>query len=144
MLDFLCEIKYPLLDLIECMIKMVNYKFFIIITDKARDYIFDNFKELNPEQQEAVLDKFNQYFENIEKQDTEYLKMCIPTINNVFFGPEMQCYVGHPLTRIVINHILPLNNLEIKFIVNDEGKLEAKLFKSTAEHSILSEDTKVE
>lgn len=90
------------------------------------------------------MDKFNQYFENIEKQDTEYLKMCIPTINNVFFGPEMQPYVGHPLARIVINHLLLLNNLEIKFIVNDEGELEAKLFKSTDEHSILSEDTKVE
>ena len=88
------------------------------------------------------MDKFNQYFENIEKQDVEYQKMCIPSINNVFFGPEMQPYVEHPLTMIVINHLLLLNNLEVKFIVNDEGKLEAKLFKSTAEHSMLSEKQK--
>lgn len=143
-LDFLCEIKYPLSDLIECMNKMVDYKFFIIITIRARDYIFDNFEELNPEQQQAVLDKFNKYFENIEKQDAEYLKMCIPEINNVFFNEKMQHYVGHPLTRVVINHLLLLNHLEIKFIINNEGELEAKLFKSTAEHSILSEDTKIE
>ena len=66
-LDFLCEIKYPLNDLVECMNK------------------FDNFKELEPEQQKVFLDRFNNYFENIEKQDAEYLKMCIPAINNVFF-----------------------------------------------------------
>ena len=143
-LDFLCEIKYPLSDLIECMNKMVDYKFFIIITSKARDYIFDNFDKLNPEQQQSVLDRFNEYFENIEKQNTEYQKMCIPTINNVFFNQKMQGYVGLPLTRIVINHLLLLNNLEIKVIVNNEGELEAKLYKSTIEHSILSDDTKVE
>ena len=111
---------------------------------KARDYIFDNFDKLNPEQQQSVLDRFNEYFENIEKQNTEYQKMCIPTINNVFFNQKMQGYVGLPLTRIVINHLLLLNNLEIKVIVNNEGELEAKLYKSTIEHSILSDDTKVE
>ncbi|MBR4720707.1 MAG: hypothetical protein IK057_02970 [Clostridia bacterium] len=144
-LDFLCEIMYPLVDLIECMNKMTDYKFLVIITHKTRNYIFDNFDKLNSEQQKAFLDRFNNYFENIEKQDAEYREICIPLINDVFFNENMQAHVGSPLTNLIIPHLLILNNLKIEIIASGDGAFELKLLKSPLEHpSITLEDTKTE
>ena len=130
-LDFLCEINTPLLDLIKYMKNMLKFKFLVVFSPCSMDYITKNFFTLSPEEQKTFLKEWDEYLKSIQAQDEKYKEICISLLNKVFGiqYENKENILNNPVLRITMPHILDLNNLKIELQITEDGEIKTKIYK---------------
>lgn len=128
-LDFLCEINTPLLNLIEHMKNMLKYKILVIISPYCFNYILKQYRNLKVYEQEAFIKEWYEFFDIIEQQDDKYKEICTFLLNHVFktqYSKERN-HLDNPIYKILAHNILVLNNMKVTINYTEEGKMDIKL-----------------
>lgn len=82
-IDFLCEINIPILELLGIMKKMVEYRFMITLTEHSFFHLLKQYSNSDPKTQDEIINAWKLYLNTAYTFDNKYkeiFKQCVSTV----------------------------------------------------------------
>ena len=129
-IDFLCEIDIPVLELLEIMKKMVNFRFMVTLTEHSFLYILGQYSNSEQEIQDQIIKLWNLYLNEAESYESSYkeiFKQCISTVYAKIYNNDID--KNSIFFQEFAVSCMKYNNLRIEINFNEEGELVLTTYK---------------
>ena len=129
-IDFLCEIDIPVLELLEIMKKMVNFRFMVTLTEHTFLYILGQYSNSEQEIQDQIIKLWKLYLNEAESYESSYkeiFKQCISTVYAKIYNNDID--KNSIFFQEFAVSCMKYNNLRIQINFNEEGELVLTTYK---------------
>ena len=129
-IDFLCEIDIPVLELLEIMKKMVNFRFMVTLTEHSFLYILGQYSNSEQEIQDQIIELWKLYLNEAESYESSYkeiFKQCISTVYAKIYNNDID--KNSIFFQEFAVSCMKYNNLRIEINFNEEGELVLTTYK---------------
>lgn len=125
-LNFLIGIGMELFDLLDCMKKMVEYRFLITLTTESIFYILSEYDNLeNIDMKEKCMEKWIDYLSTAESMEADYKNIFMQNMGRVYqTAMEHKIDVLNPIWRNFVFFFIKYNNIRIEVRIGEDGNYE--------------------
>ncbi len=121
-IDFLCDIKTPIITLFTYMERMLNMRFLIVITENTLLYIIDNYIKADNANKEIIIKKWEELLSKALDYETQYKNILAQTMRDAFIQVyPIYANVNIDIFDILIKYILKYKNVELFYVPNEDG-----------------------
>lgn len=129
-LDFLLNIKEPVIKIIHYMKQMLELRLMVIISKRTVDYISEYFLTVGENEQEKILVEWNDFLSSIETVGKEYKSIFTQVSTEVMRSKfsENETYDSE-IWSIFARYVFHYNGFFFRYGFNEEGELEIRTYK---------------
>ena len=129
-LEFLCNLNLDVLELLDYMKKMLEYRFVIIFNKMFVNKVRNAYLTAESQMQELIATAWEEYLTLINESDIEYKKQIIPVINETIRELDV---IETEKVDIILQRLghyaLTLNNIKLQIYINQNFEVEVKAYK---------------
>ncbi|WP_313185446.1 hypothetical protein [Lacrimispora sp.] len=130
LLDFLCELEIPVIELISYIHKMIEFRFLVTITLKSISYISEKYDEASEAEKSSIYLLWDKLLAIIDTTDDEYKMYFTQIATDIMRNKyEGDIQVENIIWRIFSLYVMKYNNFRINVSANASGELEITTYK---------------
>ena len=129
-IDFLCEINIPILELLEIMKKMVEYRFMITLTEYSFFHLLKQYSNSEPTTQDEIISLWKLYLNTADAFDNKYkevFKQCISTVYAKIYNKDVD--TNSEFFKEFAISCMKYNKLKISINFSENGELVLTTYK---------------
>ncbi len=135
-LDFLCDIEIPCIELLKVMNNMTSFRFLSVLSLKAYCYLAKCYNELAEKDQVQFLNLWNEFLNSINRENDgdyfEVFKLMITKTYSEIIPSENQ-YISSDIYAPLAIKCFELNEIRLGWVRDELGTLHLRAFKQPAE-----------
>ena len=129
-LEFLCSLNLDVLELLDYMKKMLEYRFVIVFNKIFVNIVRDAYLMAESQKQELIATAWEEYLILINESDIEYKKQIIPIINETIRELDVIETENVDIILQRLGHYaLIFNNIKLQISINPNFEVEVKAYK---------------
>ena len=129
-IDFLCEINIPILELLEIMKKMVEYRFMITLTEHSFFHLLKQYSNSESTTQDEIISLWKLYLNTADAFDNKYkevFKQCISTVYAKIYNKDVD--TNSEFFKKFAISCMKYNKLKISINFRENGELVLTTYK---------------
>lgn len=125
-INFLVEMKFDIEELLGYMLRMLEYKFLITLTDKSITYLIESYLKIEEDdKKERCMEKWIEYLAKPEDMGDEYKKIFVQVLIDVFkVTCEQQAVNMNPIWSNFTFFLIKYNHIRMQVLIGEDGKIE--------------------